>query len=677
MDWTGGTRRRYAAKKKDAVAQKQKAYFVRARAALNAPPQHAMAQSTIEKSVTQSIRQPFRGHKNHSPKRHSTRCSLSRYTDSGTKLVYGASEAAGHKSNDRHHFRSDVLGRSRDRTSGGSARNQAAAAAKRQHAPRTTIPSVDGMSEEERLLLANRRRLLARSDWLGLAQFQPLSMKFSSWHDRDQIGKRRRVDNSRMNKSHPYEQRLLTPLLEERIRHPDFFMSSTLPHDNFDIKIGTDALGTQTQVQASRDSYMPANTSMEPPSTRSEPLSEESMLLDADEAYIDPLSVSDGDDVLAEAIPFETEHVCEVANMQRSKYEDAGLSSRACLNEQPNNIHSHDGGCGRQVYMEVMYENADEQEDERIDRNCDFVPQSPQPRSQQSNASTPLDVNDEMYHVLKQSEVDEDEDDDRWRRFLDVVQQIPSNASTKAVKSSSLHVTSSGDDTGPVLMREDLPPASRGQHELPSQSAEAPISNHDDDVQDLKRNVQSTELEQLQSPSVSLKCITDLANQPVQAAPNAYEQDKENALWRNFVCGAQEDSELSSGVLHIDQRYDKAASNIPTVVPASSSCVVRDLGTSNNTTIGGDTIVGEDSVDGIETDEIEDDMTVPAPSAKLKNIHAVGTLNPRRFLPPPKRQGVPLRRPSRLLPFGHVQTNASKARHSIFDIVDSNGNSLC
>ena len=670
MDWTGGTRRRFASKKNNAVAQRQKAHFARARAGLNAPPQHTMTQSAHGRSATQSIRPTAHSRGNHSERRHSERGSLDRCADAGKTTAHGAGEDAGRTRYLERSSRSIIPVRSHDRSSVESARNQATAA-KLQLVPLTMITSIDGMSEEKRLLLANRRRLLDRGDWLGLAQVQLPSMKFSSLHDRDQIGKRRRVEKSRPNRDNSCEPRLLTPAFEGRLRHQDFVMSGALPRDDFHIKIGTDALATQTQTQASNRSYVLANTSMRPPSAELESLSEESMLLDADEEHFDPLPVSDGDAVPAEHTHFQTQHVCEVRNMGRAQYEVLAPDSQRSQEEQPNKMHSDDEGYGQRIDVEGMHEGrTHEHEGEKQDRDCDFVTESQKTPSQDSITSTPLEKDDSVQHVLMQIETDTDQDDDIWRRFLDVVQQIPSNASTKAVKSSSLHVTSSGDNVRPVAVHEDPANTFIAHQAIPSRGAGPHRSAND------VQKSQSRYQEKLSSPCASLNRITNLANQRPPNPLEAQQDNQEDALWREFVCGAQEDSDTLSEILRVDQRSDEAAPNVSTAVPASSSYMVSDLGTSNKTTIGDDTLVVESTVAANETDEIEDEVIALAQEAKSRNIHTTRTLNPKRFLPAPKRQRAPPRRASRFLPSGHVQTTASKAGRSIFDPVDSDGNSL-
>lgn len=665
MDWTGGARRRFAPKKGNAVLQKQKAYFVRARAALNAPSQHnaterpsAKRNLASNRSLPSNRDQFSRGQERGDSMRDfnprgrpavgssgaQDRTQVSRArSPSIVSLHYGGeshpTSAEGHKIEMKHH---------------GSHHR--------------SIEFVNDMNDEERLLLANRRRLLAQSDWLGLAPAQPLSMKFSSTYDRDRIGKRRRLDKSRSRRDKQDDRRVLTPLFERRLTNPDHMMSGALPDEGFHIKIGTDALATGIQTQSSHRSHTPANTSMRPPSTELELLSEESMLLDADENACDPLPVSDGVVMPAEPMQSQTQHVCEVPNMLRPEH--AGEAQTSFPLQESGHIEtdinelSHD-----------HHEIDDEHHDGlHLDTTASF--KSARPLLQETINSIALEDEErnlKIPHPAERQTEDRplttgtvEDDDELWRNFLDVARPILSNPSNMAVKSSSPHVTSSQSDHRPVLIR-------YGQ--LDDKGIRRPMfPDRDGHMSTGNTSDQFGHPEKLQSPSTSLKRITDLADQPAGAA----QDDKQvNAIWREFVCGAQDDSDTSSQIVNVDRQFNSAVANPSTQVLASSSLMVSDLGTSNKTSVGRDTVVVEESVDGIDNDSIEDEHAVPTQKGRPRNIHAVKTLNPKRFLPAQRHRPTPPTRSSKFIPSNQIHARKSGDDHFLYDLIDSDGNSLC
>lgn len=264
MDWTGGTRRRYANKGKgsNAVAQKQKAHFARARAAAQSQTpaipefmQTALASKRYQPPMTSSQHPGFNSH-GRTPDRREKAPGSDRSSIRRSK----------HTDNDRQTYEAD---------SGTSRKPPASKQERSLTSQELGFPAT--MTEEERLLLANRRRLLARSDWMGLAASRPAKFKFPSHRDKDRIGKRRKVEKSRVEQLRDPAPRPLSPVFQERHRPFEPLMSGALPQEEIDIKIGTDAFASQTQTI--RPSVTPANTSMRPPSTV---LSEESMLLDVD-----------------------------------------------------------------------------------------------------------------------------------------------------------------------------------------------------------------------------------------------------------------------------------------------------------------------------------------------------------------------------------------------------------
>ncbi|KAF2140736.1 uncharacterized protein K452DRAFT_50648 [Aplosporella prunicola CBS 121167] len=108
--------------------------------------------------------------------------------------------------------------------------------------------------ENEDALEREKKRLLANSDWVGLAPSKPLHMRFGSSKEKERIGKRHRIDakrkltsahrNDRDSYDMPEVPKLET-FLEDTRRGP--FISGAIVNDLEDIRIriGTEALATQ------------------------------------------------------------------------------------------------------------------------------------------------------------------------------------------------------------------------------------------------------------------------------------------------------------------------------------------------------------------------------------------------------------------------------------------------
>ncbi|KAK4546838.1 hypothetical protein LTR36_001570 [Oleoguttula mirabilis] len=316
------------------------------------------------------------------------------------------------------------------------------------------------LTEEDQLLLANRRRLLARTDWLGLAAARPMQMKFPSSRDKDRIGKRRKVERTG-NRAKPAGRRLLTPLFDERLPRVDALMSGALPADDFRIKIGTDALASQTQ--RSRRSHTPQHTSVRQPSTEFGPLSEESMLLGAD-----------GDSSEAgKAVrnPFVTQHGAAQAPsmvaMAGSKFLEADDSVLASPEVHVESWQPSEAGEGR---AEIYHPDQGAVPAKTLvnTHGARSVPQwkEADPRH---NHRDPIDPASNMQHFGQLDEAEnshvkssahpaedsDDGDDDTWRQLMKIQQYTSSHASIVALRSSSQHNTTSGSSHRPLLDRHE------------------------------------------------------------------------------------------------------------------------------------------------------------------------------------------------------------------------------
>jgi hypothetical protein len=115
----------------------------------------------------------------------------------------------------------------------------------------------DGIDAETELLEANRRRLLAQDDWIGVAPSQPLHLNFPSGNEKFQIGKRRRVKGKHGATARHREQAdndSATLLQPAHDRHNRAFVSGALGTHTRDIRIriGTDALTTACSTEPVR-----------------------------------------------------------------------------------------------------------------------------------------------------------------------------------------------------------------------------------------------------------------------------------------------------------------------------------------------------------------------------------------------------------------------------------------
>ena len=708
MDWTGGARRRFAPKKNNSTLQKQKAYFAKARAALNGPSQRNASGSPTRRHSASVPRSPQRR-------------SLSRSNnEAGQQYGHGVADTrcrTHHSVKGRYRSPSDLSIPSRDRPSTASS-SKAQRATRQQESRHPVLASKDGMDQEERLLLANRRRLLAQNDWIGLAPARPVHMKFSSSHDKDRVGKRRGIEKSRSKKVKPAGQRLLSPLFEERLQLQDRMMHGALLADNFQIRVGTDALATQTQQ--SRRSHNSGRTSMRQPSTEFEVLSEESMLLGPDEDNFDPFQVSYTNLAPQEPHIPHIQQLCEVANMSRSQYKPEGDEQLEPRTTSFSPIERHEG----------EHKNSDLEVSEQSGNDVSPIDehlQHPKMRvmlqmSQSIAASDEPDNNsafdqegktndyDRRQDVLTAAREDEDE---IWRNFMNVAQRIPSNPSVMALKSSSLHMTTSESSHRPVLDRRDK--LVEGTSQLISTpkgaGTQGPVFLDRDQTAEPLTGSGSELSEMLPSPSKSLQQITKLATCTVPTKAVPQQKRDNNETWREFICGSQDESE-SSSQLGLNLSNDKSpADKATTLVPASASYIVSDLGTSDQTTFGGDTLIVEESLHSTNTqkrqttsqhkiqppkdldsaaaqmstssqdcddDSIEDDETTDKLRYRSQNIHTLrtATLNPNRFLPPQKRQRPPPKRSSNFLSSRKVRNQAARPQHSVYDLVDSDGNSI-
>ncbi|KAK0876372.1 hypothetical protein LTR87_009767 [Friedmanniomyces endolithicus] len=545
-------------------------------------------------------------------------------------------------------------------------------------------PTQDGaVAEEDLRLLADRRRLLARGDWLGLSATRPLQMTFTSSHDKDRVAKRRKVAKSR-GRAKPAGQRLLTPLFEERLLRPNHTMSGALPQDDFHIKFGTDALGTQTQP--SRPSHSRANTSMRQPSTEFGPLSEESMLLgdegDSFEAYniVDPLRLPPQISELlgGRSLPEETRISLVPCSVACDCCSEATSPSRAPSPPMARLADAFQEG----HHIQDVSDNVD---------------------PAIASALHPDTLLDHVATLTRKCAANE-EDDEIWRNLLHIQQYTPSHASLEALRSSSLHGTTSSNSHRPALWGPDLEdhnydvlllstPRGAGTQVVPL--------THPDVASQGRSKI-------MQSPSASLEQILRLAELPVLVDNQTADDDADDSAWREFIIGSgDDDSEVSqplitADLLNIREPTDEVAT------ARLSSPATSGLGTSANATQGDTNLVSGTtlrsgsqgsppnelqlsteafgvlgSLAPAETtydDDIEDVSSPLHHQRHGANIHAEPVRIQRR-----RQFVVPRAQPAALVSTGR-DTKRFKRRdavarrqydkHDIYDLIDSDGRSL-
>ncbi|KXL45506.1 hypothetical protein M433DRAFT_4486 [Acidomyces richmondensis BFW] len=570
MDWTGGARRRFASGNKAAIRRKQKAYFAKARTALQdaSSSQSGFKPEFFYPSTARGISRQERSHI------HTNNVCA----NMSHQMVSIAPRAASH-----HYLPKTPFKRT---TSLGSLSS-------REESKSKPLPSADRhdrditrpehseahfnmpnrLTIEEQLLLGDRKRLLARRDWLGLAAKTPVRMHFPSTIDRDCIGKRRRIEKS-SHRSKPAQNRLLNGPFERRLLQ-NTVKSDVLSLEGIQVQIGTDAAGSQTVIL--RQSQTLDNTSLRPPSTYQKSFSEDSMLLGKDGDIFE-------DKYMQVAVPTATHshsHLdgATIVNQDHQVLQDINNMSRnADANRSlhhgstiTNDTSSRSANGGRRVNQTIPRKNQVHLNDSYIGgRNDHAIPESRRPILQQ-------------YHGPQQKTPIADDDDDFWRKILQIDPDVPSRASVTALKSSSQHFTTSESHPLPII---------RGQHshtegDTASASTLSGFSTQDLTIHEAILTVDEEMSQAAQSPSASLKVNNRLTKLPVQQDKTAkfpISDDDGNALWREFIIGSEDGSPdlLACGHAVLG---DEELHSIP-MTTSSSLLNVSGLGTSDKTTVG-------------------------------------------------------------------------------------------
>lgn len=730
MDWTGGVRRRFAPGKNNATLQKQKAHFAKARITLHnttssqrsfRPDYHGGA-TTVSTATSQ--RQPHQYPRVERDKRERSNAvarsaEYSAERGSGTGY-YSAKDREPypryHEEQGARRSHSVIYIGSSEPSSPASSTISQSRGKKRKSPGRSSVQD-NAMTEEDRLLLANRRRLLARTDWLGLAATRPVQMKFPSTRDKERIGKRRKVDKSASHKGKPAGQRLVTPLFDERLFPYEPMMSGAILPDDIQVRIGTDALASQTQ--RSHRSQTHGKTSMRQPSTEFGPLSEEPMLLGADgdsfEAMQSPSRALRSTELMmlrAVSPLFDDSEVMRHEQHVPGRPEMRPAVGQAGTDQQLHLSEAGEGSGPDVVISDLVSDFEPPQYlSQALLKNHTETQASMQEQRENALSFQPFDANHVNVNKAATVAGSDADDDEVWRRLLNIKHHDTSHASMAALKSSSLHLATSDSNRPPkVDVAGELMVDTQRTISTPKGAGTqaSMIRRPQETASEMHNSVQS---ESVQSPSASLKQITKLAQQPAPSK-QVEEEDDEHALWRQFVCGSQDDSEDLALLAGIEGERATTARLSPAPAIASSFFDISDLGTSNKATVGGDTLVvtgstssaipqmlarrkadlkegrrfaGLPSSNGAqpavmdhEDDSIEDDQPRTTDKRQGSNIHAAAAsvLNPKRFKRP-QNQVAPS--PPRHKQFRLSRTAKGRATtniHSVYDLMDSDGVSI-
>ncbi|KAK4952566.1 hypothetical protein LTR10_009372 [Elasticomyces elasticus] len=701
MDWTGGTRRRFQAGKNNANLLKQKQHFAKVRGTLQNTPssQHTFRPSFLPPAIAPESIQ----HTHHT--RHSAYPSVDRHGSQAPRTAHRGTPTAVDSTSRRS------AGRVRSRStasvssghhpiSHGSPRAGHGSLSKPpQSEPRAESAHYEPNAQDDDLA-ANRRRLLARSDWLSLDPTRPLHMTYQSSHDRDRVAKRRRVDKSK-HRAKPAQQRVQTPLFDERLIRPDHVLSDARPQQEFRIKIGTDALASQTQP--SRPSHSRPNTSMRQPSTEFGPLSEESMLMGSE---ADSFEVLDVGTIQQMPLPDHVEQSrADMHANLTAHFRPPSPPMRPLTEESREGLDAH-------ADMDVRYSGV------KAVLSPAVVQAALLPPEVAHRTAHPVDDDDTTYftsHKRPASSIGSDyyqpeeaiatksdahksiEDESMWRNILHIKNLTSSHASVAAVKSSSPHNTTSSH--GHLSVLHDI--AAHEAEHLPLLHVSTPVGAGTQGAPLMRAATTSqAKSSDEQSPSASLAQIARLAEQPAPKNETKEEADQDESIWRTFIVGSDDGSSECS------QQYESTShaviDSIHEHVDAQPSPhATSGLGTSANATQGDTLFVTPTKMRrdtqqphswsthdtlGISgslartNDEAEDDIEDPEspPRAVPKtNIHAGPhhILSHKRFLPPkfgrrPVLQSADVVKPLKR----HVSTK--HRTHDIYDLVDSDGVSL-
>ncbi|KAK6416394.1 hypothetical protein LTR95_017469, partial [Oleoguttula sp. CCFEE 5521] len=454
MDWTGGTRRRYATTKNNAVAQKQKAHFAKARAHL--PPGDSPGQAVQWRIL--SIVDP-------NGRQRPTSQSQSSSAHPGRPEVNG-------RERQRSDYLSQTVRHQPNRSVGESEMAHAehhadvgaavhADSRASRSASRDDDPHARVVKDEEMLLLTNRRKLLAQSDWLELAATKPLRMRFPVAGERDRIGRRRKLSKSGSQRAKPAQRRLVTPIFEDRLPLLEPYMSGALLDDDnrIKIKIGTDAFASQTA--ASPVSSEAGDVQCCSATKRQYAQSEDSMLLGMDGDVFDADQVKGPQRFTKRARADLGGSVYAQAGSQMAVPRFTGLI-RSIANSQ-------DISQGRGEVTQVLHSTSAFEQQSQVTQSQPLHFQDSNPNEVvphdplQSIVAGVLQLQSELQdhpHIDSRTQDGESSDDAPWRKMLGIPSRHNDAASRLAMASSSEHIATSITEARPHVPEALQPPTS-------------------------------------------------------------------------------------------------------------------------------------------------------------------------------------------------------------------------
>jgi hypothetical protein len=484
--------------------------------------------------------------------------------------------------------------------------------------------------DEELMLLASRRKLLARGDWLALEPTRPLRLNFPATSNNDRVGRRKKIKRSPAQASKPAQQRPLTPLFEERLQANDYMMSGALPpssDDKIEIKVGTDAFDSQACP-----SHRSQVSSVCSQSTALSRLSEEPMLLGPDGDTFDAN--------LVEVQPFHAHYEEPVEPSDRGEnmpLYGVGRSTQATRGHSP--AYSNQTAL-QQLAVSPLSDHfiltAEHSQRTDLPDENDAPSDAPQPR--QIKPAGEIDSSNRVFDLKNPhtniSAVQNDPDseaENAWRRLMGIATQVASSAPLKALNSMSEHITTSESPctANPDRVGFDIAVSSpRSKRSEPSEHG----SEHSDTPLVVESHLPTEPPVATAQPSM----------QPSQITP---EEDHGESLWRDFIIGSQ-DSE-SEDELH--SAWQRKRKRRPSSSDQSRSLQLSDLGTSDKATQGGTVALSSPSFVAIELDESDrlhhrsegnEDLS-PSFAAEPKGTRNIHASSPMRWLSKkPKRRAL-------------------------------------
>lgn len=528
---------------------------------------------------------------------------------------------------------------------------------------RSTI-NLQVQDDEEVLLIARRRKLLARNDWLALDSTRPLRMNFPVVGDKDGVGRRKKVKRSSATFPKAAHRRLLTPLFEERLEPAAYLMSGALPpaHDaHIEIKVGTGAFDSQSRPsrRSRSKSNTPRNLSVGPQSTILSHLSEESMLLGAD-----------GD-------TFDADQV-KVPEYMQNEREGRGAVVRLsspCYGVSYDDENEHHGRTYGDDLARIESPELQQLQAWTDDRDICSTANPPLSSANTAlisrpaisgsniwdadNAEHPCDLghairNTPASPLLLATPADEhairSDAEKAWRQLMGIPTQSESFTSNKALDSSSQHMTTSETERRAVPYGK--------QHEasfdyVTTFTPEAGISSLD-----------HIDLGQYRSTSdqphlAVVPGMPETSAQPPTRSPVDIEDHSDNeALWREFIIGSQDSQ--SEDEIHSAWQRSRGRTQQSSEQPRSLQ--ISGLGTSDQATKG-EAVIASSTPFAVtdvdfenEPDRREDsgEDVSPEPTSTSnspRNIHVRSTkkLDPRRFKRPRDRHAVATRGGNRVV----------------------------